>query len=327
VQTLLAQHDDPRRARLLQRVLDDPENDEVKRIYADELLEAGDPRGEWIQLELGLVEPLSIRIRDRLRARHRELRTAYFKTWFPYPFSVTTRGGFVHSARPSIDQLVAEPALLAGEPVVELELAFAHGDRVRELLASPLLPRIRYLVLREPIELASFHHLWHGRTLAQLRELNIGAARRTAAPVTRLGPGMPRLELLTIGGGELGAAIELLHSWPHFDQLKALYLVGELDAADLDALLAAPLPRLRRFGLIQNRLGDAIGPAIARHAGHLPALRYLELVSTEIGLAGVAEIVAARLPVLAVFNVRSNPVSRDPVLRARAAALATYVIV
>jgi uncharacterized protein (TIGR02996 family) len=50
--------------------------------YADWLTEHGDPRGEFIQVQLALEDPKrSARERERLRRREQELREAHEREW------------------------------------------------------------------------------------------------------------------------------------------------------------------------------------------------------------------------------------------------------
>ena len=46
---------------LLSAILADPDADEPRAVYADQLLDAGDRRGELIQLQLQLGRPLGVK--------------------------------------------------------------------------------------------------------------------------------------------------------------------------------------------------------------------------------------------------------------------------
>jgi len=41
----------------LQAILDDPDNDDLRLVYADWLEERGDPRGEFIRLQCAKLDP------------------------------------------------------------------------------------------------------------------------------------------------------------------------------------------------------------------------------------------------------------------------------
>ena len=109
-------------AELRRRVLDAPEDHDARRVLADALLEAGDPRGELIQAELALDGPLAIRIREELAQRHTELKARHWGAWFPEKVgALKTRGGFAHSVKATLHQLRGAATLFAREPIVELE--------------------------------------------------------------------------------------------------------------------------------------------------------------------------------------------------------------
>src|SRR5215207_9293521 len=61
---------------------DDPDDLATHRAYADLLCEEGDPRGEFIQVQLALEdESLSPEQRQRLRAREAALLAAHEREW------------------------------------------------------------------------------------------------------------------------------------------------------------------------------------------------------------------------------------------------------
>jgi uncharacterized protein (TIGR02996 family) len=317
----------------LRGVLDDPENDDAKRVYADELLQAGDPRGELIQLELALAGPLAIRRRDQLRQRHTELRAAWFSTWFPYKVgAIRTRGGFASSVRATFGQLRAAGALFATEPVVEVAVELDPANAA-ELAGAPWLGRLRRLIVRGGLGDAGLTALWSSPGVAQLRALNVtgcgvGPSALAGADLSSPGDALPVLDTLVLSGNPLGdAGLAGLGRWPGLARLETLYVSrARASLVGLEALLAGgALPRLRKLCLSRNALGAAAGAVIAQYADRLPGLRHLELVATGATLDGVAAIVAAKLPALATLDVRDNPVARDRALRPIAAGLAPYV--
>lgn len=297
-----------RRAELLRAVLADPEHDSPKQVYADALAQAGDPRGELIQLELALAGPLSIPKRDAYNRRHAELLEAHKKTWFPYKVgSYRTRGGFLHAVRGTYRQLRAANAMFASEPIVEVEVELAEGDAER-LAEAPWLPRVRRLIVRGRLGDDDFAALWDAA--GHLRALNVTACGLTPSAFAQLGDGMPILERLVLTGNPLGdAGVANLRSWRHLGQLETLYLSScRVSPVGLAALLdGAPLAKLDKLCLSNNRLDDAVGPMIAAHAAALPALRHLELHDAGVRAAG-ARAVLAGLPALATLDARKSSI-------------------
>ena len=297
-----------RRAQLLRRVLADAEHDAPKQVYADALIQAGDLRGELIQLELALAGPLSIPKRDAFGRRHGELLEAHRKAWFPYKVGAyRTRGGFVHAVRGTFRQLRAATALFASEPVVEVEVELDDGDGAK-LADAAWLPRIRRLIVHGPLGDAGFAALWE--VAGHLRALNVTGCGLTPAAFVGLGDGMPILERLVLSANPLGdAGVANLRGWRHLAQLETLYLSAcRISPVGLAALLdGPPLARLDKLCLSNNRLDDAVGATIASHAAALPALRHLELHDAGVRAAG-ARAVLAGLPALATLDARKSSI-------------------
>ena len=302
-----------RRAQLLRGVLADPDASAPKQVFADELLQAGDRRGELIQLELALAGPLALRRRDALDARHAELLAAHRKTWFPYKLGAyRTRGGFIRSVRATFRQLRATPALFASEPVVEVEVEL-DATEAAKLAAQPWLARLRHLIVRGPLGDDAFVALWHAAP--QLRALDVTACGLGPAAVAGLGDGMPLLDGLVLTGNPIGdAGLANLRSWRHLDRLETLYVSScEISPAGVTALLdGAPLPALDTLCLSNNRLDDAVAATIATRATALPALRHLEIHAAVVGAAG-ARAVLASLPKLALLDAGRSAIGASEV--------------
>ena len=100
------------RTELLRQILANPANDDARLVYADLLQAAGDPRGEFIAIELGLAaDPGLHRRRDELLAAHAD-------TWWPElpRHRLHTRGGFVDRIAATSSQLEEVSRLLVSEP-------------------------------------------------------------------------------------------------------------------------------------------------------------------------------------------------------------------
>jgi len=302
-----------RRAQLLRGVLADPDASSPKQVLADELLHAGDPRGELIQLELALAGPLAIRRRDLLEHRHAELLEAHRKAWFPYKVgSYRTRGGFIRSVRATFRQLRAQAALFASEPVVEVEVEIDAGDGDK-LASAPWLARVRHLIVRGPLGDDAFAQLW--QAAPQLRSLNVTACGLGPEALAGLGDGMPLLDRLVLTANAIGdRGLANLRSWRHIDRLETLYVSScKISPAGVTALLdGPPLAALDKLCLSNNRLDDAVAATIAARAPALPALRHLELHAAGVGAAG-ARAVLAGLPKLATLDARKSAIAAGDV--------------
>jgi uncharacterized protein (TIGR02996 family) len=175
---------------LLAAVLEFPEQDAPRLIYADWLDEHGDaPRAEFIRVSCELEwRPYSERRTAHYRellVRFRTLITAHRAAWVAplttEPTWVLFRRGFVEWARLTAEEVVRiEDAALAREPLFELEVFGPHPWKggnppdgvpaVRELVAWPGRGRFRALTLTGM-----------SLTLAALQELRAAPVAERAA--------------------------------------------------------------------------------------------------------------------------------------------------
>lgn len=138
--------------RLLADVLQNPDHDDPRLVYADKLSEAGDPRGEFIVVQCRLASGnLAIAERAALEARERDLLDRGRERWLR-PFGgvsgIRFVRGFLHTVRISeIDFAKYGAALLAAEPIECLEMHFRDGFKVPRFAKTAGLARLRELRL------------------------------------------------------------------------------------------------------------------------------------------------------------------------------------
>ncbi len=298
---------------LLKAILDDPDRDDARRVYADLLTQRNDPRGELILLELALDGPLSIRKRAQLAPRRAELYKAHAKQWFPYALGgMRTHHGFLRAVKGSFKQLKAAGSkLFAAEPVTEVELTGIEDEEVVEqLLATRWLARVRRLILRGTVGDGGFAQLCASAGAANLRALNVSENELGAEALEGLDGGLPRCTSLVLSGNSIGdEGLAGLRGWKHLAGIETLYLSRcELSAEGLAALLSGgALPNLDKLCLTDNdELGDAGAAAIAASAARLPRLRHVELINTGVSEDGVRQLAAAPLPALRRIDARRN---------------------
>lgn len=303
---------------LLATILADPDNDDARRIYADLLTQQGNPRGEFIVIDLALDGPLSIRKRDQLAKRRAELWKEHGKHWFPYSLGgMRTHHGFLQAVKGTFKQLKAAGSkLFAAEPVTEVELTDASDeDYVEPLLAAKWLPRVRRLILRGSIGDEGFAALCGSKATADLRALNVTANELGADALAGLGGGLPRCTSLVLTANPFGDdGIAGLRKWKHLAGIEALYLSRcDLSGDALGELLGGlRLERLEKLCLADNDdAGDGAAGAIAANAARLPALRYVDLCNTGLSEAGAGALAAAKLPSLRRIDARRNYLDDD----------------
>lgn len=127
---------------LLAQIRANPDDDALRAVYADELIAAGDPRGELISVELALAT----RPDAHLFQRRAELRAAHAMAWWNLgAWQVYTRRGF--AARVTLNRYAQLPAWLAREPVDEVQLLLLRTTDLDALFAAPELAHCRRLLL------------------------------------------------------------------------------------------------------------------------------------------------------------------------------------
>lgn len=298
-----------RRELLLSAVVADPGNLDARLVYADALVSANDPRGEFIQLDTALDGPLSIRKREALQLQRDAMFQAHAKTWWPYPVRLRVTKGFVEAISGVPSKLDAAAALFASEPIAEVEVRGLRGvEGVERMLDAAWLPRVRRLSVRGKIEDAGFEALVTSPAVAQLEALNVTGNRIGPQGLAALQGRLPKLRSLVLSSNKLDdAGLTGLLQYKHLRALEMLYL-GHcgLTALGVDRLLDGPFPKLVKLALAGNKLGNAVGAIFAAKAHQLPALRHLDLQRTGIGNVGAKHVAEARLPSIKKIDLRAN---------------------
>jgi uncharacterized protein (TIGR02996 family) len=310
-----------RRGSLLDAILENPDSDEARQVYADQLMANNDPRGEFIQLEIQLAGPLSIRKREQLRERRGLLLKEHGGTWWPYSLAHSrVHKGFLDAAHGSWKQIkTIATKLFESEPITELGITSLGSEKeVAAFLGAPWLPRIRRLVMRGLEGDEGFAALATSPALANLRALNVTASELSADALAELA--LPRLENLVLTGNPIGdEGIENLAQWKQLANVDTLYLSAcEISEEGIDQLFSgAPLAKLKKLTLSNNELGDEGAGVIAKAAVRMPALEHLELLRCGLSQTGVKAL-AKKLTTLRRLDVRFNNVDDggDPRIRA-----------
>jgi uncharacterized protein (TIGR02996 family) len=263
---------------LFQAILDEPDDDALRLVYADWLEENGQPeRAEFIRVQILLSKiGNDKRSRARLETQQAELLTEHKEEWLAplMPFAFTDmsddpcefRRGFV------------ECMDLEGEAFVE--------QAADILLLTPL--RIgRFPDQEEYGELAACPYL------ARFRELDF-----------------------TMSGLSASFRPSLLIGSRYLKDLEILKLCGyddncHLDVQGLEALVKTPhLKRLRHLDLGHNWFGDE-GVEILVRAKRLSALTHLSLEGVGLTDRGLCALVSTLAPRLRHINVAGNDISDD----------------
>ncbi len=303
----------PVRQALEDALAEDPDDLASHMAYADHLAELGDPRGEFIQAQLALEnDRVPPQERERLRRREEELLAAYAHVWLgdlsPYLLDQSGvhrwdrehgRGYQYRFARGWIDSL----RLYDYDP--RLAAAFR---------ANPLCRLLRRLVVVGSRHELDFRHMAESPYLANVRALQVGAEDEPTVSVNGKGAvalfeRMPRLEELALYAFNLD--VRTLFAMP-LPGLRSL-TVHHLTDYPLELLAGnESLGRLERMALFPHALRPEDDGAYLTLDGvralvrspHLTSLTDLELLASDLGDEGCAEVVRSgilkRLKVLSI---------------------------
>jgi uncharacterized protein (TIGR02996 family) len=239
-------------------VREDPDDDAARAVLADALLEAGDPRGEFIAIQLRPERT------DEQRAREKALLARHAKTWLG-PLARVLVGyrferGFLAAA--TIDRkkpkLVAE---LVGHPAWETVTELAGSARIA---LDPSLRVLRVLELSSAdAEREGLPDAWRDLLIDRRRPIEklvyLGPRRPSGSHLVHAGEldavttcsALPGLRALTvIAGFAPGAIADALAKAPVCKRLQSLEVGGERHRAAsaltpfAPLIAAAPVPRL-----------------------------------------------------------------------------------
>jgi uncharacterized protein (TIGR02996 family) len=274
------------REKMLAEVFAEPENDAPRMVYADWLMEQGDPRGELISSQCRLKAGIAyLSTRSDLRLRVSELLSEHAAEWIA-PLSSRAecrfRRGFIEDIEaPAKVFLEGADAIMAREPVTCLTLTDCAGTHIKALAGAAWAPRLRALKLSGNVGDQGAAVVAGSPGLSGLTRLNLsgcditGDGARAIASSRYLG----RLEMLALTGNEIDDdGIGALASSPNLSSCTALYLArNPFDDNGVLALAASPhLTRLRRLGLDGVEVSDTALKVLAESAG-LTALRRVEV--------------------------------------------------
>jgi uncharacterized protein (TIGR02996 family) len=329
-----------------------PDDDLPRLIYADYLDDHGDPRGEFIRIQIERPRlPRDDPRRPELKGREDELLRRHREEWEGPLAAVVShavfRRGFVDDVLVMAEAFVAHArTLFDWAPIRTVKLRGTFRN-VGAILKRPELAALTGLDLcfdhldsRDAALLAACRHL------VGLRRLNLNGNPIGDEGVARLGasPSLTGLEAVHLEHCGLGPAAVNTLAASRLTQLRALDLsenflgddgVARLTAApflvrfaglDLTAvgmgdtgarrLAESPSVRgLRRLRLGYNGIGDAGATDLVR-SPHLAALTALDLNGNAIGDAGAQAVLGApHLRGLARLELSVNPLSRSMRLR------------
>jgi uncharacterized protein (TIGR02996 family) len=290
---------------LLHAILEQPEDDVPRLVYADWLEENGDAdRAAFIRLQIELAKLPENDRHHRSNPRESELLRKHRATWArglpPWARKGTFCRGFVEAVSATARQFLKDGARLRRlTPLRVLQIERVNGF-LPPVAAAPHLAGLATLVISgdnldavEVAQLASSPHL------AGLTRLQFTWRCRIAPEASRALADSPHLASLTdldLLGNRMGpAGARALADSPHLTRLRQLNLQANyISDEGAEALARAPrlVSSLTTLILSWNDIRPAGAGALAR-CPHLAHLKSLELMANPLGDAGAAALASS----------------------------------
>jgi uncharacterized protein (TIGR02996 family) len=301
----------------LQTILDNPDDDMPRLVFADWLEEQGNPRGTFIRLQCQRAKLLPHDPEWKRLLSEESILFKRFEAEWSKPISRLVeafefRRGFVEHVRISATNLLKNAdRLFRLAPVCSLRLE--RVDRLPDIAECAWLARVNALDLSgNTIGSRSLQSLVRSERCRSLRVLRLDncllglPSLQVLAHEVQLGS----LRVLSLSKNAIdddGAA--LLARSPHLSKLQELTLYGNQLSFQGTTALAGSTFRLTRLAIGDNRVGNDGAAAIAR-SPQFAELRFLDLQNNAVGNLGVeALVLSPHLHNLEHLNLYHNHVS------------------
>jgi uncharacterized protein (TIGR02996 family) len=162
-------------ADLLRAILENPDDDRARLVYADALQQDGDPRGEYIALSLAKGKAASTRAKELLDAHRGKAWQNFGAKGARYTWS----RGFIHEVGCAAKVLAtAGPLMFEVEPIQSLSI-YGHGDgQMSTIVGFPLRITELSLSINSPKDAVA---IANAKTLGNITRLGLDAAIPTSA--------------------------------------------------------------------------------------------------------------------------------------------------
>lgn len=307
---------EPTRASLLDAIRARPEDDGPRLVYADHLMEQGDPRGEFIAVQCALAKADDGDLLDKASALLSANRERWLGGLGPNAANVTFRRGFVDEVAVfDVAAVNAAQGVLSHELVRRLVFVAPGSVDLVTVLRWEWLPELDALSFKAPRHALSqlrpdrLAMLLGTRRLRGLKELELNSQNvgDEGAEALAASDAFPALQGFTLSNDRLSSVgLERLAQAGWFTRLEKLVLVHHELGPDAGQVLAATrFKRLRSLVLSSNRIGDEGAIALAG-TRHLSKLESLWLTSNRIGVAGVEALLGSKALAKTQLFLESN---------------------
>jgi uncharacterized protein (TIGR02996 family) len=299
----------PRATSLVDAIRQAPDDDGPRLVYADWLMEQGDPRGEFIAVQCELARSdLDHARRLELEARQVSLLSQHGTTWrgplASDAVTVSFARGFIDAVTVlDADALEAAHGALSLEPVRALVFASRKRVDVARVLTSPWLLTVRSLDFRAPqgtlvpLGREGLATLASTRKLRRLTSLGLtgqGLGDEGAMRIAQSDAFSALSDFSLTSDTLTSAGLEALSKVQWFARLSRLSLSdNELGPDGAEVLARVRFKRLARLSLSSNRIGNE-GASLLARSPHLSTLDSAWLASNRISQGGAEALLSAQ---------------------------------
>jgi len=292
-------------------VTGNPRDLAARGVYADALIQDGDPRGTFITLQAALDGRLSPDKREAARKQLRQLFSANEEKWLAPAkdwAEIRWKGGFMHAIRASAaDFLVKGAALVAAEPVAEVTLTDTSNQEMAALADCAAIAKLHSLSITGNYKDASAAKLAASAHASKIASLNLSGGSLGSA-FAQATANLRALQSLCATSMSMGDdPMEVLGK--NLSAVQKLYLArNEITDEGVAALADGALGELRVLCLGGNEISDEGCAALAE--AKLEKLRQLELNQTQITDEGAMALAKSKtLKSLKKLDIRQTEVS------------------
>lgn len=276
----------------LQAILENPDDDHLRLVYADWLEERGEPRAEFIRVQLALASRETSGQRKReLLVRQQQLLRFHQKTWLG---PLQNLPGQVEFQRGFPEKLM----WLDGQAFLEHGASFFETAPIRSVCLRNVGSCVADLV--------------KCTLFGRLRSLELSGLNDSELGILVESPHLKSIQELNLSGNGIGLpGVRSLAASPHLSMVNALSMshnpIGDLG---LYALVSSAY--LRQIGTLRVAYCDLSDASVQYliQSPILPNLELLDLSDNQIGNAGLRELVGspqvAKLTVLRLNRIAIN---------------------
>ena len=302
----------------LQAILERPDDDVPRLVFADWLEEQGNPRGTFIRLQcqrakLTQYDPEWKQLLAQESALLKQFEAEWSKTVLRWVDQAEYRRGFIEHVRVSATKLLKNgKRLLQAAPVCSVRLE--RPDRLSDLGECSWFARVIELDLnRQLIGGKSLQSLLQSEHCQSLRVLRLDRCNLLDHSIQFLAntPTLRSLRTLSLAGNSVGSSSVLfLARSAHLTELRELRLSeNHLGVEGAIALCSQPTFRLTTLDLGSNDIGNDGAAALAR-CPQLADLRRLDLPTNAVGNLGLEALIRSPYVLnLEQLNLYHNHVS------------------